>query len=582
MAAAVSTPASSLSAGELDEDSAEGFEHVDEEFTNFEDILRQDWRTLERDSVPLAGQNPEVDGPIEPYVLDDMLVDPLDGTEQPKRSLRPRQSTKRFRDPCYDLDNSGDYDPAEQERLSRQRLKRSRAKKRVIRFSNSDELCADETATEEHHSYHNNRQCSQDAEKSCIVLRVNSEQGKRTLEELLSLSATPADPDVKGYALRRRAPADVAIHDTSKGPAKDFIKLRARHPAPEERSETADDPVEALPSSLNRIKKSHNRNRRRKVPGDCLECSAESRRCQYQLDDTGQYDSAGCISCRDDGLSCTIREKLPSALADNDLQINVHAKASSSEGMKDVEGEEETSERRPTIQPNVVIRKIGTSERPSTIQPKIMTRKIETSFTYPIYFNCDDAEHSTILRDCLFCTSPEAAVYGFGLRQTHIEDYQDSRRCEEVSRRMRPTSLCTLCTTTRMNILFCEKHDMRPIVGVYKQTGAAYDEEVDVHHVEDLKGICAICPLRAVYECASEKSSTEDGNGCGLRLCEPCALKVEMEHDGNLRHALSLLPSKVGEMLQLRADCELLRDDGALQRYFQWLSIGPLAANTSF
>lgn len=199
MAAAVSTPAPSLSAGELDENSANVSEHVDEEFTNFEDILRQDWRILERDSVPLAGRNSEVDGPIDPYMLADMLVDPVDGTEQPKRSLRPQQSTKRFRDPCYDLDNSGDYDPAEQERLSRQRLKRNRAKKRVTRFSDRDDLCADETATEEHHSCHTDRQCSQDAEKLCIVFHVNSEQGKRRLEELLSLSANPADLDVKGY-----------------------------------------------------------------------------------------------------------------------------------------------------------------------------------------------------------------------------------------------------------------------------------------------------------------------------------------------------------------------------------------------
>ncbi|WPA96090.1 uncharacterized protein RHO25_000696 [Cercospora beticola] len=358
MAAAVSTPAPSLSAGELDENSANVSEHVDEEFTNFEDILRQDWRILERDSVPLAGRNSEVDGPIDPYMLDDMLVDPVDGTEQPKRSLRPQQSTKRFRDPCYDLDNSGDYDPAEQERLSRQRLKRNRAKKRVTRLSDSDELCA-----EEHHSCHTDRQCSQDAEKLCIVFRVNSEQGKRRLEELLSLSANPADPDVKGYALRRRAPGDVATHETSKGPAKDFIKLRARYPALEEQLETADVPVKALPSSLDRIKKSHNRNRRRKVPGDCLECSIQSRRCQYQLDDTGQYDSAGCISCHDNGLHCTIREKLPSALVNDSPQTDIPAKISASEGRKDVEGEKEPS------------------ERPSAFQPKVMIRKIETSFT---------------------------------------------------------------------------------------------------------------------------------------------------------------------------------------------------------
>lgn len=147
------------------------------------------------------------------------------------------------------------------------------------------------------------------------------------------------------------------------GPAKDFIKLRARYPALEEQSETADVPVKALPSSLNRIKKSHNRNRRRKVPGDCLECSTESRRCQYQLDDTGQYDSAGCISCHDNGLLCTIREKLPSALVDDNPQTDIPAKISASEGGKDVEGEEEPS------------------ERPSAIQPKVMIRKIETSFT---------------------------------------------------------------------------------------------------------------------------------------------------------------------------------------------------------
>ncbi|KAF2214603.1 hypothetical protein CERZMDRAFT_94996 [Cercospora zeae-maydis SCOH1-5] len=666
MATAINSTASALPVVGPDESSVNALSgRVDEDMVDSEYILCQDWGTIKCDSGGEAG----VGGNCDRSSPGDMLLaHHLEDIEHASRNLRPQQSTKRFRDPCYDLDDSGDYDPAVQERLHRQRQRRIRAKTRLTEYSAGDQVCygergLDELATETEHLRSHGDQYPQDTEKPKIVLHVKSEQGKRKLKGLVLSSTKVIDLDVKGYALRRRAlgepgqnTADITVrserndlfghpiargchecaelhdecsllHDETTwpcshcriegndcrlitlplrlkackpcggrrepcsytytrnhgascqqcaavgipcvaGPAKDFIRSRIRYPAPEEHPDTQDYTAKGLSPSLQLLKKAHNSKRRRKPPEDCLECSESSESCRYQLDNTEQY-STGCMRCQDNGLSCTIREKLPMALVNDSPQTEVQAPWIG--GLSGEEAEVAQSKENPP-------------ERPSRTQLNASIRKIETSFTYPILFDCDNAAQSGTGQGCLFCASPEAAILGFGLRETQIVDHRDNRLCREVPTRMNPTSICTMCTTSRLGVLACEKHDIRPIIGVYncERIGAKFDEDLDVRCVKQLEDLCTICPLRAVYECAAEPSSMERGAGCGLKLCETCALTMEMEHGGDLRHTLASLPSRVGEMLQLRADCELLREDGAMERHLERLSIILLATNNSF
>ncbi|KAM3418888.1 hypothetical protein BST61_g4850 [Cercospora zeina] len=564
MATAINSTAPPLLVAGPDESSANALiKHADEEVVDSEDILCQDWGTIKCDS---EGE-PRVGRRCDRHSPDDMLVDyHREGGEHSRRHLRPQQSTKRFRDPCYDLDDSGDYDPAVQERLRRQRQKRIRAKKRLTEYSDGDQACygeidPDGLAKETEHSLSTGDQYPQDAAKHEIVLHIKTEQGKRRLKELLLTSANPNDLDIKGYALRRRAlgepgqiTADITVrserndlfghpiargchecaelHDECSllqdetiwpcyhcriegndcrlitlpvrlkackpcggrkepcsytytrnhgascqqcaavgvlcvaGPAKDFIRSRIRYPAPGERPDTQVNTANVVSPSLQPPKKTQNSKRRRKAPEDCLECSESSRICQYQLDDTGHY-STGCIRCQDNGSPCTIRDKLPTAPENDRPPIDVQAPRH--EGLSGEEGEDAKGKEDPP-------------QRLSCAQLSALIRKIETSFTYPILFDCDDVAPPGTRQSCLFCASPEAAIHGFGLRETQIMDHRDNRLCREVPTRMVPTSLCTMCTTSRLNVLVCEKHDIRPIIGVYncERMGAKSDEDFDL------------------------------------------------------------------------------------------------------
>ena len=62
----------------------------------------------------------------------------------------------------------------------------------------------------------------------------------------------------------------------------------------------------------------------------------------------------------------------------------------------------------------------------------------------------------------------------------------------------------------------------------------------------------------------------QPGEGCGLALCEACGIDLEL-CDGSLETMLQVLADKPSKdrPAGLRADYELLKEDGLLMRYLE-------------
>ena len=80
---------------------------------------------------------------------------------------------------------------------------------------------------------------------------------------------------------------------------------------------------------------------------------------------------------------------------------------------------------------------------------------------------------------------------------------------------------------------------------------------------------CSVCLNLASYECTAV---SEVCRGCGLMLCEHCTVTLSAVHNGDLQKMLEMVKDQpLGEgVLGLRADYELLKQDGLLMRYVLW------------
>ena len=86
---------------------------------------------------------------------------------------------------------------------------------------------------------------------------------------------------------------------------------------------------------------------------------------------------------------------------------------------------------------------------------------------------------------------------------------------------------------------------------------------------------CAVCPTPASYRCCKPDDgefggACKDGEdvevGCGLRLCENCAITLVHECDGDLTTLIRKLKKEDADGLGLRADAEFLLPEGELLR----------------
>lgn len=581
--------------------------------------------------------------------------------ELPKRQLRPQCRPKRpFQTTWIDTDETGNYDPAQEERQARS--KRPRAKAARLRQVDLSDTAGSSDETLQKNLGHST--ADEQVSRPSTVLIFNSEDGKSRYKEFIARLEAERDADERGYRLRKRQTAPVhrsgatvggyeaaelpddltgypvargcyecaalLSSDPSKpgtehcsllddernwpcdhcyddghdctvisqpirkraceacksrreacsyvttrnhgqpcrqcaqlghpcvaGPVKEYIRPRLRY-----EREWEDDPYP-------QPKRRHGKTRE---PETCEECRVAGKLCLYKPDIDGHYRKA-CEACLTGSMPCTITGHRTSKASPDHSSLDWNDAEQSHPPAMALTATSQQGRAAETI-----------DETPGH---QTLVRAILTSFAHPICFNCDaestaESCRSTDEQDCHFCAEPALAVYGFGKVEALVRDFKDQPGYEEVTNGhvangIASTRLCAMCTTIRMSVLMCEKHDMRPILGV--DASEAQDVSIDIlldKGSMDLHQFCAVCTNRATFECAvvDEGNAGADA-GCGLKLCEGCAITLEREHKRSLAGLLEGLDVELAnnKTIELRADRELLRDDGPLMRYLSWMSM---------
>ncbi|KAI9820749.1 MAG: hypothetical protein M1827_005119 [Pycnora praestabilis] len=183
------------------------------------------------------------------------------------------------------------------------------------------------------------------------------------------------------------------------------------------------------------------------------------------------------------------------------------------------------------------------------------TRVIKTSFAHPVSFNYEPPENGS--DPCDWCHDLAFGLLGIGeARRVEVIDYGDGKGLTEIDggytgEGKEPSKMCLLCTTERLRILSCGAHEVQPISGLSLETfdfDAAYEELLSTDPVagrnRPLTKWCSICPCPAFFKCCTLQAtdrfgqpmnSTSDGAaGCGLHMCEHCAVSLSTCHGGDL------------------------------------------------
>ena len=201
-------------------------------------------------------------------------------------------------------------------------------------------------------------------------------------------------------------------------------------------------------------------------------------------------------------------------------------------------------------------------------------KTVRTKFCHPMLFDYQDQTPDKS-DPCQFCSSAHFGLIGLEERITEVIDWYDGRGWEEIGGGHRGDSvkgsqMCTDCTMARMQIMICEGHALRRIseAGVELDHEAAFERLFDPEPAEGDRW-CSVCCNLAAWECCLVQEG-QPGEGCGLALCEACGIDLEL-CDGSLETMLQVLADKPSKdrPAGLRADYELLKEDGLLMRYLK-------------
>ena len=140
--------------------------------------------------------------------------------------------------------------------------------------------------------------------------------------------------------------------------------------------------------------------------------------------------------------------------------------------------------------------------------------------------------------------------------------------------------MCEFCTTDRLKITACKTHDIEPIEAM--DPGIFDYEAVAEWMMPGMASLapfawCSICPSPAFF-CCSTKPDIDtneqeedfyfgDQKGCGLFLCDTCAVTLVNKHEGKLDRLIDGLESDLDDGgFGLRADATFLHSKGELLR----------------
>jgi hypothetical protein len=201
-------------------------------------------------------------------------------------------------------------------------------------------------------------------------------------------------------------------------------------------------------------------------------------------------------------------------------------------------------------------------------------KTVRTKFCHPMLFDYQD-ETADGSDPCHFCSCGYFGLIGLEERTTEVIEWYDGRGWEEIGGGHRGdsisgTQMCTPCTMSRMQIMVCDDHALRRIT----ESDTTNDYEAAFERLFDPELIvadrwCSVCCNLAAWECCVEQE-VHSGEGCGMSMCEPCVTDLR-DYGGSLETMLQALEEKPSEARPagLRADYELLKQDGLLMRYLK-------------
>ncbi|KAH0021677.1 hypothetical protein KCU78_g6037, partial [Aureobasidium melanogenum] len=200
-----------------------------------------------------------------------------------------------------------------------------------------------------------------------------------------------------------------------------------------------------------------------------------------------------------------------------------------------------------------------------------VAKPLTTKLSYPINFNAKSC--------CSICSCPSYAIigtgsprnvkiYDFGHGNREMPDANQAGKSQPMQPRPEETSLCLACTTAYMRVLMCNTHDVVPldVESVFEPSAAFAKASGKQCTKDEVKGWCSLCPAPASYFC--------DKN-CGAKFCDTCGSKVYAQ-DGDLNAMLDQTKDEITHEYKhgLRADVELLRKGGELERFLARMAAG--------
>lgn len=305
-----------------------------------------------------------------------------------------------------------------------------------------------------------------------------------------------------------------------------------------------------------------------KKPASCHACREAKIQCSLVA--TGAV--APCISCVEDGLDCTLRKPYTSRKG--------------KEPVGGVERFDAGQQHEPEYDPECGTRRETHDADASVVIDSNSTMiDINTSFCHPISFNYDDSARPD--RPCHWCESVAYGAFGLGCRDVTVLRNDGLRYTEIINGHAGdgndPSRMCIACTQARARVCLCSAHELHAVERAARASaadGAAALERLARNRPLPADTWCAVCPAPALYACRAPQADgvwgqpvgrgspeAEAGAGCGLALCERCAVALCRECGGDLQRLLrsTVAGSEVGRGT-VRADAEFLLEDGLLVR----------------
>ena len=396
---------------------------------------------------------------------------------------------------------------------------------------------------------------------------------KRPCEHCISQKLTCPYNYIQDHAQPCR-PCQIAGANCVAGPVKNGIRLRISldrdwddYPAPKTK-----------PNSL--------------LPQACLRCEETGQDCSLL---SGQDSTYGCVICEIDGVQC---KSATAAIATSHKAHDVASRHKTSDesshkskikdpntkrrrrdsAVKDDGGRAKKRHNQDIAddEPEILAQSSKKKQHISKLLPLLsqssVRREIVTKLCHPITFGDESTAPDT---SCAFCTTASYAIFGLGQKRVRVVDSGPTKPFTEISgghaEAGEPhTHICSDCTMRRFCILTCQDHEFVPfrtaesaIMNVSDALERLLENKPDTSNIW-----CSLCPALALYRCTT--AGAMDDKGCGLVLCETCAVEMTGTYDYDLMKMLKAARDEVTDSRPFghRADLELMKPgDGALARY---------------